>query len=255
MKKENGFTLIELLAVIVILAVIALIATPIIMNVINDAKEGAFKDSAYGVIKAAELKVANSIMNGKAPIQTSFDLTTDDLNYKGTKPKAGMLTMNAKGQIFLEMNDGTWCAKKDYNDSDITITKKTTACDGKESSDEVSVTIKAVDVNGDPLSGVNIIIRGIEGSITTRRDGTAMVQLKTGVYFLEANLINYDTTVESFAIYEPDTTFIFIMRSAGGSGGGGGGGTAPTPAPTPVTPSSSPGIPVPTNGPSAGTEI
>ena len=36
MKK--GFTLIELLAVIVILAIIALIATPIILGIIDDAR-------------------------------------------------------------------------------------------------------------------------------------------------------------------------------------------------------------------------
>ena len=34
MKRKKGFTLIELLAVIVILAIIALIATPIILNMI-----------------------------------------------------------------------------------------------------------------------------------------------------------------------------------------------------------------------------
>ena len=37
MKK--GFTLIELLAVIVILAIIALIATPIILNIIGGTKD------------------------------------------------------------------------------------------------------------------------------------------------------------------------------------------------------------------------
>ena len=37
-KKRKGFTLIELLAVIVILAVIALIATPMIMNAIGESK-------------------------------------------------------------------------------------------------------------------------------------------------------------------------------------------------------------------------
>ena len=36
--RKNGFTLIELLAVIVILAIIALIATPIILGIIKDAK-------------------------------------------------------------------------------------------------------------------------------------------------------------------------------------------------------------------------
>ena len=41
MKK--GFTLIELLAVIIILAIIALIATPIILNVVEDARISAGK--------------------------------------------------------------------------------------------------------------------------------------------------------------------------------------------------------------------
>ena len=44
MKK--GFTLIELLAVIVILAIIALIATPIILGIINDARKESNERSA-----------------------------------------------------------------------------------------------------------------------------------------------------------------------------------------------------------------
>ena len=48
LNKNKGFTLIELLAVIVILAIIALIATPIILRVIEDAKKSAAVDSAYG---------------------------------------------------------------------------------------------------------------------------------------------------------------------------------------------------------------
>ena len=39
--KQKGFTLVELLAVIVILAIIALIATPIILGIIKDTKEKA----------------------------------------------------------------------------------------------------------------------------------------------------------------------------------------------------------------------
>ena len=45
MKKE-GFTLIELLAVIVILAIIALIATPIVLNIIENSKINSLKISA-----------------------------------------------------------------------------------------------------------------------------------------------------------------------------------------------------------------
>ena len=43
--KNKGFTLIELLAVIVILAIIALIATPVILNIIDDSKEESNKRS------------------------------------------------------------------------------------------------------------------------------------------------------------------------------------------------------------------
>ena len=48
MRKRNGFTLIELLAIIVILAIIAVITVPIILNIIDNSKKGAAKDSAYG---------------------------------------------------------------------------------------------------------------------------------------------------------------------------------------------------------------
>ena len=52
--NKRGFTLIELLAVIVILAIIALIATPIILSMINNARKSAAKSSAYGYFEAID---------------------------------------------------------------------------------------------------------------------------------------------------------------------------------------------------------
>lgn len=43
MKK--GFTLIELLAVIVILAIISLIAVPIVIHIINDSKKSSEEET------------------------------------------------------------------------------------------------------------------------------------------------------------------------------------------------------------------
>ena len=55
MKNKKGFTLIELLAIIVILAIIAVITVPIILNIIDNAKEGAAKNSVIGYAKSVEL--------------------------------------------------------------------------------------------------------------------------------------------------------------------------------------------------------
>ena len=52
---NNGFTLIELLAVTIILAIIALIAVPIILNIIDETKKSAFKETVKGVERGIEI--------------------------------------------------------------------------------------------------------------------------------------------------------------------------------------------------------
>lgn len=56
-ENKEGFTLIELLAVIVILAVIALIATPIILDIINDARDSGNCRSVEGYAEAIKSNV------------------------------------------------------------------------------------------------------------------------------------------------------------------------------------------------------
>ncbi len=55
--KKKGFTLIELLAVIVILAIIALISMPIILNIIGNVQESSLNVIKNNMEKAAELYV------------------------------------------------------------------------------------------------------------------------------------------------------------------------------------------------------
>lgn len=61
--RNKGFTLIELLAVIVILAIIALIATPIVLGIIEDARGGASERSAEYILKNVELAYSRAFMN------------------------------------------------------------------------------------------------------------------------------------------------------------------------------------------------
>ena len=63
--KKNGFTLIELLAVIVILAIIVLISTPTILEIIEKSKLNAAEISAQNYADALEQQmVANEINEG-----------------------------------------------------------------------------------------------------------------------------------------------------------------------------------------------
>ena len=90
-RKKKGFTLVELLAVIVILALIALIATPIILNVINDAKKQAAKDSAYGYMDAVEKYIVSSELEDKS-IQDgrySVEELNKKISVKGSTPDNG----------------------------------------------------------------------------------------------------------------------------------------------------------------------
>ena len=131
--NKKGFTLIELLAVIVILAVIALIATPLIMGTITKARKNSAVDSAYGYMKAVEqavgekqledptgafdisgkaliVKSANSVEVGTL-IDSSGAASSDNwqalstkvtltINYKGSEPSNnGVLVYDANGRV------------------------------------------------------------------------------------------------------------------------------------------------------------
>ena len=91
-EKNKGFTLVELLAVIVILALIALIATPIILNVINDAKKQAAKDSAYGYMDAVEKYIVSSELEDKSIQDGTYrveELNSMGVSVKGSTPDNG----------------------------------------------------------------------------------------------------------------------------------------------------------------------
>ena len=79
--KKNGFTLIELLAVIIILAVIALIATPIVLNIVEDARKKAAEQSVNGYISAVESARYQYLLNHNMEEPAS----TDDLGTITTK--------------------------------------------------------------------------------------------------------------------------------------------------------------------------
>ena len=103
MKTKNGFTLIELLAVIVILAVIALIATPMIMGVIDEAREGSARESARGYIQAVEYQISLEMVKNPnatmSSLYTPFQTTVKPEIVDGTTPTSVSLTFDTNGKV------------------------------------------------------------------------------------------------------------------------------------------------------------
>lgn len=99
MKKSKGFTLIELLAVIVILAIIALIATPMVLKYIETSRTGADENSFKAIERAAELYYTSNMLEGNSQKTIYFPDEENILGLKGTKPTDGMVSISSDGKI------------------------------------------------------------------------------------------------------------------------------------------------------------
>lgn len=137
-QKKQGFTLIELLAVIAILAVIMLIAIPSVLRLVDDAKKGAFKSSASAIVKAAENVNSRKTAVGEEFEEVTFTYNNGketsskpgySLDYKGSKPNSGKIVVDTQGRVKMAIHDGTYCAEKDFDTTEVTVSdKKASEC-------------------------------------------------------------------------------------------------------------------------------
>ena len=147
MKSNKGFTLIELLAVIVILAIIALIATPTILGVIETARKGSAEQSALGYIDAIEKQVAIDMLETESAVITIpsktegnniagvVKLPVENLTVKGTAPKKGSnsyVKINSEtgiisgGCLTIELGNKEYNVV--YDGKEAKVPKENTAC-------------------------------------------------------------------------------------------------------------------------------
>ena len=120
--KKKGFTLIELLAVIVILAIIALIATPLVLKYIEKSRQESKVDSAYSFVRNLETEIANYAIknNGnkynKSGLVEIGVLTEIDTTVKGDTPSNGKVCLSSLGQVekaMFEFNNGKYYVSYD----------------------------------------------------------------------------------------------------------------------------------------------
>ena len=124
--KNKGFTLIEILSVIVVLAIVTLIAFPVIRGVVEKAKLKALEDSAYGLLEASNLYYAQYQDGTTVRFDKNEDVNTlKNLSYKGSVDK-GTVIINQKGQTTVCITDGKNSAYKNYNESKVTLVARKT---------------------------------------------------------------------------------------------------------------------------------
>lgn len=140
-KNTKGFTLIELLAVIVILAVIALIASPIILSVIDNARKSSQGRSVES-FGSAVINASTELQYQHADVSGSYTVKQDDTNadvykvcdakdtdgslcatveYSGSRVKCESVKID-KGYVIMKgCQAGNSDTKFDYNNSPDTV--------------------------------------------------------------------------------------------------------------------------------------
>lgn len=138
--KNKGFTLIELLAVIVILAIIALIATPVILGIINDTRTEAKRRSAEMVYTGVQYAYTTAMYSNASTGKTvdlkdiKDNLTVDNLateNPTNLDTSSNKLTIKTTDGVICEVtgDESTGFTVKcgSANDDDEYLTSKTFA--------------------------------------------------------------------------------------------------------------------------------
>ena len=98
MVKKNGFTLIELIVVLVILTIVTLIATPIVLNLIEKVKIHSARSSVDAYGKSLENGVATYLLEHGSYPSSIDDL---DIEYSGNKVECDVKNIYDNGAVYL----------------------------------------------------------------------------------------------------------------------------------------------------------
>lgn len=97
-KNKHGFTLIELVAVLIIIAIIGLIVSPLVLNIIRKVKESTNRRSVDGYGRAVEYAMANYQL-----VHLTYPDSIDklEIDYQGNKVECDTTRINPDYTIYL----------------------------------------------------------------------------------------------------------------------------------------------------------
>ncbi len=195
-SRKKGFTLIELIAVLVILAILALIVTPLVMNIIRKAKVSADRRSVDAYGRSVELAIATHLLDtGAFPT----DLKNLNVEYTGKVVVCNVMQMKENGGIYLsECSVGTK-AVKDSSTEDGYYHYGTRDITNEEFVDMYGLALKNASVayfntNGNPVEDYTTLTIDYKGKpvaceVTVNYDGT--------IYMTKCKVNNVDVTSDT----------------------------------------------------------
>ena len=119
---KKAFTLIELLAVIVVLGILALIVTPILINVVKDSNEKSYKLSADGYISAVNDYILSNQLDGKKVENGKYNIKNLDVKISGKAPSKGSVEIYDEKVSGAQLLFDTYLVK--YDGKEVTLTEK-----------------------------------------------------------------------------------------------------------------------------------
>ncbi len=201
--KKKGFTLIETLAVIIILAILSLILTPMIQEIIKSSKKKAFRESVNGVIVSSEYYVSDYIMSKiddpEYPIVITCNGTTCEaedgtvITFKGEVPVSGKIILASPGVSIADLiSNGYWCGS------------------GEKGNIEVEENCALLDHTSPVIdeSRLNdIYLRSTTNSVILTMPMDLMYDNETGIEKYLVSIYDGNELIEEKEYKEPDITF------------------------------------------------
>ena len=197
--EKKGFTLIELLAVILVLGIIALIAVPIVLNVIKEATKGALKDSAYGIIDATDLYFAQNQSN--LPHKTVFTIENNKLTSEEKIDYKGKVILYSDGTSAVCIDNGDYAAIKRTDETEVTLYAGT--C-GEENS-----TGDGFDILSD-IEEMTERLQDLQDEVDRLRGQNSTLQESTTELTSQLSICNDERTALNIRISELETQIITL---------------------------------------------
>lgn len=127
--KKNAFTLVEILAIIVVLGIIALIAAPILLGVIDNGRKKVFETDSKSIEREVLRYVSQNGISGTFIINGStVTLNGQPTDIQSGSGYQGKIIVDADGNSKFAIHNDRWCLKKDMQSNSEIISFDENTC-------------------------------------------------------------------------------------------------------------------------------